>query len=68
MWIDLTNTDRYYDKSEVIDKGCQYVKIPCMGGRQAPTPGQTRSFLSICSEFITENPMQAIGKYFLFLL
>lgn len=42
MWIDLTNTSRFYDKKEVEDKDCKYVKLQCRGHGETPSPEQTK--------------------------
>lgn len=31
LWIDLTNTDRYYDKRIVENAGIEYFKLSCNG-------------------------------------
>lgn len=31
LWIDLTNTDRFYDKKEVEMEDVEYVKLNCKG-------------------------------------
>lgn len=31
LWIDLTNTDRFYDKKEIEDQNIRYVKLNCKG-------------------------------------
>lgn len=31
LWIDLTNTTRFYDKSEVEGRNIKYVKMECRG-------------------------------------
>lgn len=42
MWIDLTNTSRFYDKKEVEDKDSKYVKLQCRGHGETPSPEQTK--------------------------
>lgn len=61
LWIDLTKTSRFYDKSEIEDAGCNYVKIPCAGHEQPPTREQAQLFVDICSKFISKNPLLSIG-------
>jgi len=60
LWIDLTNTDQYYDRSAVECMNCEYVKIFCTG-KKPPTQSQTRAFISVCSHFIENNPLKKIG-------
>eukprot|EP00126_Sphaerothecum_destruens_P004952 Sdes_comp18468_c0_seq1m8447 len=49
--IDLTKTDRYYDKTEFTNLSVNHVKIPCEGHSEAPTAENTRLFLNICKSF-----------------
>lgn len=63
LWIDLTKTSRFYDKSEIEDSGCTYVKIPCAGHEQPPTREQAQLFVDICSKFIAKNPLLSIGVH-----
>ncbi|XP_025410811.1 mRNA-capping enzyme-like [Sipha flava] len=59
LWIDLTNTCRYYNG--FIIKG--YVKLPCKGHYSPPTKEQTKLFIKICSKFVAKNPLQCIGVH-----
>jgi len=61
LWIDLTKTSRFYNKSEIEDLECTYVKIPCAGHEQPPTRDQAQLFVDICSKFIAKNPLLSIG-------
>lgn len=63
MWVDLTNTKRFYDRKEVESRDCRYTKLQCRGHGETPSPEQTQSFIEIVDQFITENPMQAIGVH-----
>lgn len=63
MWVDLTNTKRFYDRREVESRDCRYTKLQCRGHGETPSPEQTQSFIEIVDQFITENPMQAIGVH-----
>lgn len=65
LWIDLTNTSRFYNKSEVEDAGCTYVKLPCAGHEQPPTREQAQVFVDICSKFVEKNPLHSIGNILL---
>lgn len=51
--IDLTKTDRYYDKQEVLSKGIGYHKLLCEGYGEAPDKEQTRRFIELCKHFFT---------------
>ncbi|XP_050547910.1 mRNA-capping enzyme [Daktulosphaira vitifoliae] len=63
LWIDLTKTSRFYDKSEVENMNCAYVKLPCAGHEQPPTREQAQLFIDICSKFVAKNPLQSIGVH-----
>ncbi|XP_014251791.1 mRNA-capping enzyme-like isoform X1 [Cimex lectularius] len=66
LWIDLTNTSRYYDMNKVTNgyndgKKIIYEKIECRGRDETPTPEQTNHFITICQRFIQQNPLDIIG-------
>lgn len=63
MWIDLTNTSRFYDRADIEKKNCQYVKLQCRGYKQAPSVEQTRSFIEIVEDFISRNGVDIIGVH-----
>uniref|UniRef100_A0A0K2UM70 mRNA-capping enzyme n=1 Tax=Lepeophtheirus salmonis TaxID=72036 RepID=A0A0K2UM70_LEPSM len=57
LWIDLTNTSRFYDKKQIP---CSYVKLACGGHKEPPTEDQVNAFISIISKFKEQNPLKAI--------
>jgi len=63
LWIDLTNTTRFYDRKEVEKKGCKYVKLQCRGHGETPSIEQTKSFIEIVDEFTSNNPLDMIGVH-----
>lgn len=63
LWIDLTNTSRFYDRADVEKKGCRYVKMQCRGHGETPSLEQTRSFIEIVDEFTSNNPLEKIGVH-----
>ncbi|XP_062536509.1 mRNA-capping enzyme [Armigeres subalbatus] len=63
LWIDLTNTNRFYDRREIEDNGCQYVKLQCRGHGETPTVEQTRAFIEIVEEFNRDHPMEVVGVH-----
>lgn len=63
LWIDLTNTTRYYDKFEIEKMGCAYEKIACAGHGGLPHPEVIKLFLNICSNFLENNFSQFIGVH-----
>ncbi|CAH2066083.1 unnamed protein product, partial [Iphiclides podalirius] len=63
LWIDLTNTTRFYDKSEVERNGCKYVKMSCRGHGETPTQEQTRQFIDTITNFKLNHPEDIIGVH-----
>lgn len=63
LWIDLTYTSRFYDKSEVTDESIEYVKLACRGHNAAPTTDQIDNFIRLCGKFARDKPGQAIAVH-----
>ncbi|XP_055386931.1 mRNA-capping enzyme isoform X2 [Condylostylus longicornis] len=63
LWIDLTNTKRYYDKEVIENKGAKYVKLKCRGHNETPSKEQTTSFIQIVDDFINDRPFDVIGVH-----
>ncbi|XP_001602117.1 mRNA-capping enzyme-like [Nasonia vitripennis] len=63
LWIDLTNTNRFYDKNEIERNGMRYLKLPCRGHDETPSIDQTKSFVHICKNFIAQHPLEIIGVH-----
>ncbi len=68
LWIDLTNTDRFYDRRlvEEADGGngsCRYLKINCRGHGETPSEDQVNKFVMECNRFIKQNPMDVIAVH-----
>ncbi|XP_058126525.1 mRNA-capping enzyme [Anopheles ziemanni] len=63
LWIDLTNTNRFYDKHEIEDKGSQYIKLQCRGHGETPSREQAKAFIEIVEEFIEQHPVDAVGVH-----
>ncbi|PIK33875.1 putative mRNA-capping enzyme [Apostichopus japonicus] len=61
--VDLTNTSRFYDKSEVEKTGAKYIKLQCRGHGEAPSRDQTKTFIQICNNFSVQNPQDVIGVH-----
>ncbi|CAB3411004.1 unnamed protein product [Caenorhabditis bovis] len=53
--IDLTNTDRYYDKTEWADHGVKYIKLNCPGHEVDEREDLVEKFIDVVKEFV-ENP------------
>jgi mRNA-capping enzyme len=63
LWIDLTNTDRFYSKEQIEECGTRYVKIHCRGHGEAPSKDQVKTFIRICDQFMEGNPDDVIGVH-----
>jgi len=64
LWIDLCNTDRWYNRREVEQNTeCKYVKLQCKGRDEAPRPEQVATFVNICRRFAQQNPLQIIAVH-----
>eukprot|EP01135_Chromosphaera_perkinsii_P009354 Nk52_evm30s1737 gene=Nk52_evmTU30s1737 len=65
MIIDLTKTNRYYDKAEFEKKGITHVKLPCEGFEAAPTVENAQLFIKIVTSFKSkpENEGKFIGLH-----
>ncbi|CDW56650.1 Putative mrna capping enzyme guanylyltransferase alpha subunit [Trichuris trichiura] len=60
LWIDLTNTRRFYDKKEIEDAGVEYVKLNCKGFGECPSEEQVQEFVRICKSF-SERSDKIVG-------
>ncbi|KAJ8934938.1 hypothetical protein NQ314_013097 [Rhamnusium bicolor] len=63
LWIDLTNTNRYYDKRVVEQEGCQYIKLKCIGHGGPPSVEKTKLFISLVHEYIIKHPFDCIAVH-----
>lgn len=63
LWIDLTNTKRFYDRRDIECRGTKYVKLQCRGHGETPSPEQTRAFIEIVDNFISEHPLDIVGVH-----
>ncbi|EDO40094.1 predicted protein [Nematostella vectensis] len=62
--IDLTNTNRFYDKNELERlTGIKHVKLQCRGHGETPSPDQTQLFINICCRYWDKNPGELIGVH-----
>ena len=62
LWIDLTNTRRFYNKNEVEDHECRHVKLSCRGHKESPVE-QIQAFVRICRNFIAQHPLEIIAVH-----
>lgn len=63
LWIDLTNTKRFYDRKEVEARDCRYTKMQCRGHGETPSTDQRQSFYEIVDEFVRDHPLEMIGVH-----
>lgn len=63
LWVDLTNTKRFYDRKVVEERGAQYFKLNCRGHGETPSSEQTHSFIQIVDDFINEHPFDIIAVH-----
>lgn len=63
MWIDLTNTDRFYPRDFIESQGVRYIKINCKGHGETPSEDATNQFIDICREYSDEHPDDLIGVH-----
>ncbi|KAH7953240.1 hypothetical protein HPB49_006317 [Dermacentor silvarum] len=63
LWIDLTNTDRFYDPKVIEQREIRYLKLQCRGHGECPSQEQTDTFIGICQRFISMNPLHIIGVH-----
>lgn len=61
--IDLTNTTRFYDKTEVERAGINHVKMNCKGHGETPTREQVALFINMCDRYFNQNPGGLIGVH-----
>jgi len=63
LWIDLTNTERYYSRAEVDKAGVAYVKLKIGGGAEVPSATELEEFYQHCHQFFATNPNSVIGVH-----
>ncbi|CAL8073132.1 unnamed protein product [Orchesella dallaii] len=63
LWIDLTNTERFYPRDFVEGQGIRYVKLQCRGHGETPSEEQTTQFINMCREFTDDHPDDLIGVH-----
>lgn len=63
LWIDLTNTTRFYDKRLVEEQECKYVKLQCKGHGETPSEDAVKAFINVCKNFIAQNPLDIVAVH-----
>ncbi|CAH0726426.1 unnamed protein product, partial [Brenthis ino] len=63
LWIDLTNTSRFYDKEEIEKYDCRYIKLKCRGHGETPSLEQTQVFIRTVCLFMSQKPDDIIGVH-----
>lgn len=63
LWIDLTNTTRFYNKKVIEGFDCKYVKLQCRGHGETPSLEQTETFVELVHNFISRYPLDSIAVH-----
>jgi mRNA-capping enzyme len=63
LWIDLTNTNRFYPRQEIEASGAIYTKLNCKGHGEAPQAEQIDAFVEVCTKFMDRNSTDYIGVH-----
>jgi len=63
LWIDLTNTNRFYSREDIESAGAIYTKLNCKGHGEAPKAEQIDSFVEVCTKFMDRNSTDYIGVH-----
>lgn len=63
LWIDLTNTSRFYDKRLVEEEECKYVKLSCKGHGETPSEDSVKAFIAVCKNYIAQNPLDIVAVH-----
>jgi len=61
--VDLTNTNRFYNRADVERHDCKYVKVPCKGHGERPSLEYTQVFIDLCANFFLKDPLHVIGVH-----
>lgn len=61
--VDLTNTDRYYDRQELYDRDIEYIKMRMPGHGQIPKQRQMDKLAGRINGFIEEHPGKQVGVH-----
>lgn len=61
--IDLTNTNRFYDKTVVERTGIKHIKMQLKGHRETPSKEQVALFIRMCDRYFDQNPGELIGVH-----
>ncbi|XP_029984683.1 mRNA-capping enzyme isoform X2 [Sphaeramia orbicularis] len=63
LLVDLTNTTRFYERSDIEKDGIKYVKLQCKGHGECPSKETTTMFIRLCEHFMEKNPTELIGVH-----
>lgn len=60
LWINLCNTERYYNKAEIERQNCIYERIGCVGHGQCPSRLEINKFINVVHNFVLVRPHDCI--------
>lgn len=63
LLVDLTNTNRFYDRNDIEKEGIKYFKLQCRGHGECPSAEVTAMFIRLCEHFLERNPTELIGVH-----
>jgi mRNA-capping enzyme len=63
LWINLTYTDRFYNREDIESRGVTFKKLACRGFGETPTEEQTSEFIRIVQAFVQKNPNDLIAVH-----
>ncbi|XP_059617367.1 mRNA-capping enzyme-like [Phlebotomus argentipes] len=63
LWIDLTNTTRFYDRRIVKNFNAKYVKLQCRGHGETPSKEQTNMFIQLVDNYLVTHQDDIIGVH-----
>uniref|UniRef100_A0A914BXE9 mRNA-capping enzyme n=1 Tax=Acrobeloides nanus TaxID=290746 RepID=A0A914BXE9_9BILA len=61
LWLDLTNTSRYYPRDDVEKHNCTYKKLALAGHKQTPSEEEVQEFVRIVKAYFEKEPNGVVG-------
>lgn len=63
LWIDLTNTSRYYNPAQIQSRGVEYTKLSCEGHGKPPSQRSIAAFCNMVHHFFKRNRRDYVGVH-----